>query len=173
MFKGIDLLVDGAGAQNDLELSRGAEHALDAVDVLHGLGVAFAVVHQHQTEAGGTVGGGDQIFSPSHVFVDLLGYLFVIHSAAILSVIYFSSDPGAKEPSRMLLRIRILNGAEKRTTAVVLFQVLSRGTSRAGKARSRGEALSVGCSMRSISHATASRAIWAVGWETLLNLGLR
>ena len=79
-------LVHRACAQNDLELSRGAEDSLDPVDVLHGLGIALGVVCQHQPEPGGAVGGGNQVFSFSYLVVDLLGCLLVIHGSASFPV---------------------------------------------------------------------------------------
>ena len=40
-------LVHRAGAQNELELAVGAEHALDPLHMFQGFHVDFAVVHRH------------------------------------------------------------------------------------------------------------------------------
>ena len=67
-------LIDRAGAQDDLKLAGGAENSLDPVNVLYGFRVALGVVRQDQTEPGGTMGGGNQVFLLPHLVVDFLGY---------------------------------------------------------------------------------------------------
>lgn len=72
-------LVDGAGAQNQLELSVGAENALYTVHILQGLHVDLSVVHRHQPQPGGAVGRADQVLPPAEEAENLPGAFCVIH----------------------------------------------------------------------------------------------
>lgn len=57
-------LVDQPGAEDHLDLTGVAEAAFDAVQFADGLFVHLAVVHQHQAQARGAVGGaGDVLFT--------------------------------------------------------------------------------------------------------------
>ena len=72
-------LVDGAGAQNQLELAVGAEHALNPLHVFQSLHVDFPVVHRHQAKPRGAVGRADQVLPPAEMAEDLPRALSVIH----------------------------------------------------------------------------------------------
>ena len=69
----------GAGAQNQLELAVGAEHALNPLHVFQSLHVDFPVVHRHQAKPRGAVGRADQVLPPAEMAEDLPRALSVIH----------------------------------------------------------------------------------------------
>ena len=64
-------LVDGSCADDQLELTVGFKHALDAFHVLERLGVDLAVVGNDQTQTGGTVGRADDVILAAEIGKDL------------------------------------------------------------------------------------------------------
>ena len=88
-------LVDGAGADDQLELTVGFEHALDAVNLLQSGLVQLAVVSNDQAEAGGTVGRADDIILAAEVGKDLFRALAIVECHDILSFSLFF-QPGLK-----------------------------------------------------------------------------
>ena len=71
-------LVDGAGADDQLELSVGLEHALDAIDFLQSLLVDFPVIRDNETQSCRAVRGGDHVCAASDIIGDLLRTFTVI-----------------------------------------------------------------------------------------------
>ena len=89
-------LVDGSGADDQLELTVGFEHALDAFHVLQSLGIHLAVVGDDQTEAGGTMGCADDVLFAAEIGKDLFRAFAVVecHFRTLLFVLY--SQPKLK-----------------------------------------------------------------------------
>ena len=82
-------LVDGACADNDLELAVGAENALDAVHIFELFHIYLAVVIGHQTKSCGAMRGRYEVFTLTHEIVDLLRAFSVIHKNTPLFYIFF------------------------------------------------------------------------------------
>ena len=78
-------LVDGAGANDQLELTIALEDTLNAVDVLQGVQVDLAVVHGDQAQASRAVRGADQVLAAAKSLVDLFGAGCVIQCHLISS----------------------------------------------------------------------------------------
>ena len=72
-------LIDGSGADDDLDLTVALENALDAIHIFQRFLVDLAVVHRHQTESGSTVSRTDQVVSSAQLVKDLLRTLAVVH----------------------------------------------------------------------------------------------
>jgi hypothetical protein len=77
-------LVDGAGADDDLQLAGRLEDALDALDVLQTLLRALAVVRDDEAQSRRAVGRAHEIFFSSEFREDLLGARFVVHDVSPL-----------------------------------------------------------------------------------------
>ena len=70
--------VDGTGADDQLELSVGLEHALDAVDFLESRLVYFPVISDNETQSCRAVRGGDHVCAAADIISDLLRTFVVI-----------------------------------------------------------------------------------------------
>ena len=71
-------LVDGAGADDELELSVGLKHALDAVHVLQRFLVDLAVIRDNEPQSGGAVRSADHVRSSAYVGGDLFSAFAII-----------------------------------------------------------------------------------------------
>ena len=78
-------LVDGAGADDQLQLTVGFEHALDAVDVLQGCLVDLAVVGDDQPQSGCAMGRADDVGSSADIGSDLFSAFPIVQCHRFLS----------------------------------------------------------------------------------------
>ena len=73
-------LVDGTCTDDQLELSVGLEHALDAIDFLECLFVDLAVIRDNKTKSGRAVRGGYYVRAAADIIGDLLRTFVIIQS---------------------------------------------------------------------------------------------
>ena len=77
-------LVDGAGADDQLELTVGFKHALHAVDVLQGGLVDLAVIGDNEPQSGGAMRGTDDIGASADIGGDLLSAFAIVQCHVFL-----------------------------------------------------------------------------------------
>ena len=77
-------LVDGAGADDELQLAVALKHALHAVHIFQRLLFHLAVVRDHQAEAGRAMRRADHVGAAADVVSDLLGAFSVVQSHEVV-----------------------------------------------------------------------------------------
>ena len=77
-------LVDRAGTKDDLQLSGCFKHPLYSIDIFQRFFAALFIVRDHQTQSGGAVCGGDDIFPAADMVADFLCRFSIIHVFSLL-----------------------------------------------------------------------------------------